>query len=615
MARYTKIPETNVAGSMGNMIGKAAGGISSAASATLGKMERDLIVISNNLDKETPSSLQQKVSPKETQLNSIERSISSVESSIRTVKTLASTIKAPVSGLKSAIRVIKMVPMTQMWLPVCVTTVYSDLLEMLAETAAQLEELSDSLSSIASTSKGTLEPLEQQIQQLRELIETLKVKTSLSDSEKISADDKQKLTNLGLFDKAGNGLLDSLAMGLARSIAGNGSKNGKISDLNSVGSGNLSNLDLTSTAGSKNVSVGNSGEINLGYGIQIDLSNTELQNKVALGVPGDVVEISDGFGDYLHEVFCESENQPSTPLERVLVPSGWSASVPKKEPCWVTKTTVSGKTQRPGTWSVPEKITLPYLGLDKTLRQNQSSGINGMSNSSNVGNGGGTGESILYTSPYDTLRSKSREKDLQRGGISGTVESVQRSLGKSDESEFTTSKVISSSVQGRAQTTTDSLLKSQDGSTQYIKVLGISDILNLSTDTENKLEGILKIEGTADLNSLIQGLVEKIDRSAISLDLKDVIRNSLSVFSGGLGQKEQKSSKDLGKPHYYTSSDGTVYEMRVVIDPNSPSIAPRRYVEVLDPSGVPVLDGTKSFSSSEEILIEEMKVRLGQLLG
>lgn len=583
MARYTKIPETNIAGSMGNMVGKAAGGISSAASATLGKMERDLIIISNNLSKETPSSLQQKVSPKEIQLNSIERSISSVESNIRTTKTLANNVKAPVSGLKSAIRVIKMVPITQMWLPVSVTTVYSDLLEMLAETAAQLEELSDSLSSVASTAKGTLEPLEQQIQQLRELIETLKVKTSLSDSEKISADDKQKLTNLGLFDKVGNGLLDSLAVGLASSIAGNGSKNNKISDLNSVGSGNLSNSDLTSTVGNKNVSVGNSGEINLGYGIQVDLSNTELQNKVALSVPGDVVEISDGFGDYLHEVFCESENQPPTPLERVLVPSGWTAFVPKKEPCWISKTIVSGKTQRPGTWSVPERITLPYLGLGKTLRQNQDSNTGSNSNSN-------AGESISYISPYDTLKSKSREKILQGGGVSGTVEQS-------------------------VQAATDSLLELQDRSTQHIKILGISDILNLSTDTENKLEGILKIGGTTDLNSLIQGLVEKIDKSAISLDMKDVIRNSLRVFSGGLGQKEQRSSKDLGKPYYYTSSDGTVYEMRVIIDPDSPSIAPRRYVEVLDPSGIPVLDGTKSFSSSEEILIEEMKVRLGQLLG
>lgn len=57
------------------------------------------------------------------------------------------------------------------------------------------------------------------------------------------------------------------------------------------------------------------------------------------------------------------------------------------------------------------------------------------------------------------------------------------------------------------------------------------------------------------------------------------------------------------------------YTLEIRTDPNSPAIAPRRYAVALDPVGVVVLTGPASFSSSTEVLIEELKFRIDNQLG
>ena len=57
------------------------------------------------------------------------------------------------------------------------------------------------------------------------------------------------------------------------------------------------------------------------------------------------------------------------------------------------------------------------------------------------------------------------------------------------------------------------------------------------------------------------------------------------------------------------------YRIEVRIDPNSPPVAPRRYAVAIDSIGVVVLEGNKSFSSSNELLIEELKLAIDRLVN
>lgn len=57
------------------------------------------------------------------------------------------------------------------------------------------------------------------------------------------------------------------------------------------------------------------------------------------------------------------------------------------------------------------------------------------------------------------------------------------------------------------------------------------------------------------------------------------------------------------------------YTIRIQRDPQSPSIAPRRFAVALNRNNVVVLRGQPSFSSSTQVLIDEIKFRIDQLLG
>jgi hypothetical protein len=57
------------------------------------------------------------------------------------------------------------------------------------------------------------------------------------------------------------------------------------------------------------------------------------------------------------------------------------------------------------------------------------------------------------------------------------------------------------------------------------------------------------------------------------------------------------------------------YRIEVRVDPDSPPVAPRRYAVAIDSIGVAVLEGNRSFSSSNELLIEELKLAIDRLVN
>ena len=107
-------------------------------------------------------------------------------------------------------------------------------------------------------------------------------------------------------------------------------------------------------------------------------------------------------------------------------------------------------------------------------------------------------------------------------------------------------------------------------------------------------------------------IVSRLEKSNVSQDVKDNLKGILDTFDG-LYQANPDLQGDSGSI-FYTAPSGDIFELVIRKDPNSPTIAPRRYAAALDGEGVEVLTGPKSFSSNTDVLIEEIKFRIDNQL-
>ena len=134
---------------------------------------------------------------------------------------------------------------------------------------------------------------------------------------------------------------------------------------------------------------------------------------------------------------------------------------------------------------------------------------------------------------------------------------------------------------------------------------------------------------------LIQSTLQRIKLSNLSDELKDDVKNTLDKFNNlyranpslqglnsqdGLnnlnnsgGNTKQNRNAPPGSV-LYTGPNGIVYSLVIKKDTQSPDIAPRRFAVAINPEGVEVLTGAKSFSSDTDVLIEEIKFRLDNQL-
>lgn len=109
-------------------------------------------------------------------------------------------------------------------------------------------------------------------------------------------------------------------------------------------------------------------------------------------------------------------------------------------------------------------------------------------------------------------------------------------------------------------------------------------------------------------NTIIDGL-RKLTDGNIDKDTKQLIKNFIDTL------KQEDSSKTIDdSKYYYRGPNGDLYKLEIVADVNSPSIAPRRFAIAKDTSDVTVLTGPKSFSSSTDVLLDEIKFRIDNQL-
>lgn len=119
----------------------------------------------------------------------------------------------------------------------------------------------------------------------------------------------------------------------------------------------------------------------------------------------------------------------------------------------------------------------------------------------------------------------------------------------------------------------------------------------------------------------ILGIVDSVATTLASL------KNRLNAIDLAI-QECSKQSPDLAnivkqaQPKQNTGSEGTPdadyeykgYKLEIIQDPNSPQIAPRRYAIAKDRRGIVVLKGQPSFSSSTQVLLDEIKFRIDNQL-
>lgn len=107
------------------------------------------------------------------------------------------------------------------------------------------------------------------------------------------------------------------------------------------------------------------------------------------------------------------------------------------------------------------------------------------------------------------------------------------------------------------------------------------------------------------LNNGLQGLENS--------NLPDSVKDTLKGLLDNLVMPQEKDRKADGR-FFHTGPNGIQYTLEIVPDPDSPSIAPRRFAVARDPQNVIVMRGAKSFSSSVDVLLDEIKFRIDNQL-
>ena len=130
--------------------------------------------------------------------------------------------------------------------------------------------------------------------------------------------------------------------------------------------------------------------------------------------------------------------------------------------------------------------------------------------------------------------------------------------------------------------------------------------------------GVLRDEGRAIANvvqateGVFQPIVNALDQIDALIqaclsnqDLSDEDRKKI------LDNIQRKTSEaEVRGVEYKSQKSGRNYTIKVITDPTSPPVAPRRQAIVQDFRGITVLTGPGSFASDPQILIEEIKFRI-----
>ena len=321
MGRFTRIPETNLAGALGGTIGQAAGTVIGNVKLTAEtKVQKELDDIYQKLTTGYPLSqpdldkTQVKLDRVEETVHTLEKSILAVEKSASVLETTASSVKVPVVALKVTLNITKYLPLPQAPLVTSVSALQADLIQTLSELVAQIEQVVGTLLTTVKLLLEFLQKLKTLLEKFKRIINLLKINLAFLDTN-ISEHDQEVLKNTGIIDTEGTLIFNQLLTGL------------RIPDPSIIWIGNYRTIDTGSLV---------------------------VENQVKSAEPGTSIYVSIGsVGTWITEVYSTSDKKPKKPVGQDLVPRGWSATFPTGERGWSSRGTVSGLTGKVLSWTEP----------------------------------------------------------------------------------------------------------------------------------------------------------------------------------------------------------------------------------------------------------------------
>ena len=192
---FVNIPDTNLAGTIGKLVGKLEGDISGKAIVQANKLQ------SKFRSEGCPSDLGRI----RRQKNGIDQASSAISNRLSKFTSLPGKLKGPLSGLKAALKIILSLPIPQavppgIGLPVNITTVYADIMHLLKEFIKQIGDTVDALETILKGPSGQLKSIARAMADVEIALKTCEIEKAIQDKLNDGSISKSDLSDLGLLN-------------------------------------------------------------------------------------------------------------------------------------------------------------------------------------------------------------------------------------------------------------------------------------------------------------------------------------------------------------------------------------------------------------------------------
>ena len=136
-----------------------------------------------------------------------------------------------------------------------------------------------------------------------------------------------------------------------------------------------------------------------------------------------------------------------------------------------------------------------------------------------------------------------------------------------------------------------------------------SKAINTISKTIDVLEG--DVDSVNTMIKSISGPISSLQKRLQSLDIKieQCSKGSPAVIAEAQPKENTGTEGTPNSDYLYKG-----YTLEILQDPNSPKIAPRRYALAKNKVGVVIIIGESSFSSSTQVLLDELKFKIDNQL-
>jgi len=222
-------------------------------------------------------------------------------------------------------------------------------------------------------------------------------------------------------------------------------------------------------------------------------------------------------------------------------------------------------------------------------------------------------DALTIVTQNSTVQLKSIERNLKKLQTATKICILEKQLQKLQEDEELSFEdmVRLGLISDEGDLVTANLTKRAIDFDSYsnLSINGIADQTGLTPQqVVNQLKDI-KPNDFDQLQDDFKNLLNNLDKSNIGQNIKDSLKGVLDSFLD-----VDDTVKNTDDKFTHIGPNGILYKLDIIKDPESPSIAPRRFAVAIDPNNVIVLRGAKSFASSIDILLEEIKFRIDNQL-